>query len=209
MLKADVQGSVEAISNALRNLSTPTVGVNVLSAGVGGITESDVTLAKASAAIVVGFNVRPAGKSRALADQEGVDIKLYQIIYDAIDDVKKAMLGMLSPVTKEKVLGRAEVRQVFHITKAGTVAGCTVVDGKVTRRSHVRLIRDSVVVHTGRLSSLRRFKEDASEVTHGYECGIGIENYGDVKEGDIIEAFEVESIAAVLDQPTSAAPARK
>jgi translation initiation factor IF-2 len=209
VLKADVQGSVEAISNALRNLSTPTVGVNVISAGVGGITESDVTLAKASAAIVVGFNVRPAGKSRALADQEGVDIKLYQIIYDAIDDVKKAMLGMLSPVTKEKVLGRAEVRQVFHITKAGTVAGCTVVDGKVTRRSHVRLIRDSVVVHTGRLSSLRRFKEDASEVTHGYECGIGIENYGDVKEGDIIEAFEVESIAAVLDQPTSAAPARK
>ena len=209
VLKADVQGSVEAISNALRNLSTPTVGVNVISAGVGGITESDVTLAKASAAIVVGFNVRPAGKSRALADQEGVDIKLYQIIYDAIDDVKKAMLGMLSPVTKEKVLGRAEVRQVFHITKAGTVAGCTVVDGKVTRRSHVRLIRDSVVVHTGRLSSLRRFKEDASEVTHGYECGIGIENYGDVKEGDIIEAFEVESIAAVLDQPTSAPPTRK
>ena len=209
VLKADVQGSVEAISNALRNLSTPTVGVNVISAGVGGITESDVTLAKASAAIVVGFNVRPAGKSRALADQEGVDIKLYQIIYDAIDDVKKAMLGMLSPVSKEKILGRAEVRQVFHITKAGTVAGCTVVEGKVTRRSHVRLIRDSVVVHTGRLSSLRRFKEDASEVTHGYECGIGIENYGDVKEGDIIEAFEVESIAAVLDQPTSAPPARK
>jgi translation initiation factor IF-2 len=209
VLKADVQGSVEAISNALRNLSTPTVGVNVLSAGVGGITESDVTLAKASAAIVVGFNVRPAGKSRALADQEGVDIKLYQIIYDAIDDVKKAMLGMLSPVSKEKILGRAEVRQVFHITKAGTVAGCTVVEGKVTRRSHVRLIRDSVVVHTGRLSSLRRFKEDASEVTHGYECGIAIENYGDVKEGDIIEAFEVESIAAVLDQPTSAPPTRK
>jgi translation initiation factor IF-2 len=209
VLKADVQGSVEAISNALRNLSTPTVGVNVIAAAVGGITESDVTLAKASAAIVVGFNVRPAGKSRALADQEGVDIKLYQIIYDAIDDVKKAMLGMLSPVTKEKILGRAEVRQVFHITKAGTVAGCTVVEGKVTRRSHVRLIRDSVVVHTGRLSSLRRFKEDASEVTHGYECGIGIENYGDVKEGDIIEAFEVESIAAVLDQPTSAPPARK
>jgi len=209
VLKADVQGSVEAISNALRSLSTPTVGVNVISAGVGGITESDVTLAKASSAIVVGFNVRPAGKSRALADQEGVDIKLYQIIYDAIDDVKKAMLGMLSPVNKEKILGRAEVRQVFHITKAGTVAGCTVVEGKVTRRSHVRLIRDSVVVHTGRLSSLRRFKEDASEVMHGYECGIGIENFGDVKEGDVIEAFEVESIAAVLDQPTSAPPGRK
>jgi len=207
VLKADVQGSVEAISNALRGLSTPTVGVNVLSAGVGGITESDVTLAKASAAIVVGFNVRPAGKSRALADQEGVEIKLYQIIYDAIDDVKKAMVGMLSPVTKEKVIGRAEVRQLFRIAKAGLVLGCTVVEGKVTRRSHVRLIRDSVVVHTGRLSSLRRFKDDVSEVTHGYECGIGIEGYGDVKEGDIIEAFEVESIAATLDQPS--APAAK
>jgi translation initiation factor IF-2 len=208
VLKADVQGSVEAISNALRNLSTPTVGVNVISAGVGGITESDVTLAKASSAIVVGFNVRPAGKSRALADQEGVDIKLYQIIYDAIDDVKKAMVGMLSPVNKEKVIGRAEVRQVFHIVKAGMVAGCTVVDGKVTRKAHVRLIRDSVVVFTGRLSSLRRFKDDVSEVTHGYECGISIEGYGDIKEHDIIEAFEVESIAATLDQPTLAPPPR-
>jgi translation initiation factor IF-2 len=208
VLKADVQGSVEAISNALRNLSTPTVGVNVISAGVGGITESDVTLAKASSAIVVGFNVRPAGKSRALADQEGVDIKLYQIIYDAIDDVKKAMVGMLSPVNKEKVIGRAEVRQVFHIVKAGMVAGCTVVDGKVTRKAHVRLIRDSVVVFTGKLSSLRRFKDDVSEVTHGYECGISIEGYGDIKEHDIIEAFEVESIAATLDQPTLAPPPR-
>jgi translation initiation factor IF-2 len=202
VLKADVQGSVEAISNALRGLSTPTVGVNVISAGVGGITESDVTLAKASSAIVIGFNVRPAGKSRALADQEGVDIKLYQIIYDAIDDVKKAMVGMLSPVTKEKVIGRVEVRQVFRIAKTGLIAGCNVVDGKVTRRSHVRLIRDSVVVFTGKLSSLRRFKDDVSEVTHGYECGISIENYSDIKEGDVIEAFEVESIAATLDQPS-------
>ncbi len=208
VLKTDVQGSAEAISNALRALSTPTVGVNVISAGVGGITESDVTLAKASAAIVIGFNVRPAGKSRALADQEGVDIKLYQIIYDAIDDVKKAMVGMLSPVTKEKVIGRAEVRQVFRVSKAGLIAGCTVVDGKVTRRSHVRLIRDSVVVFTGKLSSLRRFKDDVSEVTHGYECGISIENYSDIKEGDVIEAFEVESIAATLDQPSAPTPKR-
>jgi translation initiation factor IF-2 len=199
VLKADVQGSVEAIANALRNLSTPTVGVSVISSGVGGITESDVTLAKASSAIVIGFNVRPAGKSRALADQEGVDIKLYQIIYDAIDDVKKAMVGMLSPVTREKVIGKAEIRQVFHIAKAGTVAGCTVIDGKLTRKAQVRLVRDSVVVFTGKLASLRRFKEDASEVTNGYECGITIEGYGDVKEHDIIEAFEVETIAATLD----------
>ncbi len=209
VLKADVQGSVEAIANALRNLSTPTVGVSVIQSGVGGITESDVTLAKASSAIVIGFNVRPAGKSRALADQEGVDIKLYQIIYDAIDDVKKAMVGMLSPVMREKSLGKAEVRQVFHIAKAGTVAGCTVVDGKITRKAQVRLVRDSVVVFTGKLSSLRRFKEDASEVTHGYECGITIEGYGDLKEKDIIEAFEIETTAAVLDAAITDKPGRR
>jgi translation initiation factor IF-2 len=209
VLKADVQGSVEAIANALRNLSTPTVGVSVIQSGVGGITESDVTLAKASSAIVIGFNVRPAGKSRALADQEGVDIKLYQIIYDAIDDVKKAMVGMLSPVLREKILGKAEVRQVFHIAKAGTVAGCNVVEGKITRKAQVRLVRDSVVVFTGKLSSLRRFKEDASEVTHGYECGITIDGYGDLKEKDIIEAFEIETTAAVLDAAITDKPSRR
>jgi len=209
VLKADVQGSVEAIANALRNLSTPTVGVSVIQSGVGGITESDVTLAKASSAIVIGFNVRPAGKSRALADQEGVDIKLYQIIYDAIDDVKKAMVGMLSPVMREKSLGKAEVRQVFHIAKAGTVAGCTVTEGKITRKAQVRLVRDSVVVFTGKLSSLRRFKEDASEVTHGYECGITIDGYGDLKEKDIIEAFEIETTAAVLDAAITEKPGRR
>jgi translation initiation factor IF-2 len=209
VLKADVQGSVEAIANALRNLSTPTVGVSVIQSGVGGITESDVTLAKASSAIVIGFNVRPAGKSRALADQEGVDIKLYQIIYDAIDDVKKAMVGMLSPVLREKSLGKAEVRQVFHIAKAGTVAGCNVVEGKITRKAQVRLVRDSVVVFTGKLSSLRRFKEDASEVTHGYECGITIDGYGDLKEKDIIEAFEIETTAAILDAAITEKPGRR
>ena len=209
VLKADVQGSVEAIANALRNLSTPTVGVSVIQSGVGGITESDVTLAKASSAIVIGFNVRPAGKSRALADQEGVDIKLYQIIYDAIDDVKKAMVGMLSPVMREKILGKAEVRQVFHIAKAGTVAGCNVVEGKITRKAQVRLVRDSVVVFTGKLSSLRRFKEDASEVTHGYECGITIDGYGDLKEKDIVEAFEIETTAAVLDAAITEKPGRR
>jgi translation initiation factor IF-2 len=209
VLKADVQGSVEAISNALRNLSTPSVGVSVISSGVGGITESDVSLAKASSAIVIGFNVRPAGKSRAMADQEGVDIKLYQIIYDAIDDVKKAMVGMLAPVTREKALGKAEVRQVFHIAKAGTIAGSFVTEGKITRKAQIRLVRDSVVVFTGRLASLRRFKDDASEVTHGYECGIMIEGFGDVKENDIVEAFEIETLAATLDPAISEKPARR
>jgi len=138
-----------------------------------------------------------------------VDIKLYQIIYDAIDDVKKAMVGMLSPVLREKILGKAEVRQVFHIAKAGTVAGCTVVEGKITRKAQVRLVRDSVVVFTGKLSSLRRFKEDASEVTHGYECGITIDGYGDLKEKDIIEAFEIETTAAVLDAAITDKPSRR
>jgi translation initiation factor IF-2 len=138
-----------------------------------------------------------------------VDIKLYQIIYDAIDDVKKAMVGMLSPVMRERSLGKAEVRQVFHIAKAGTVAGCNVTEGKITRKAQVRLVRDSVVVFTGRLSSLRRFKEDASEVTHGYECGITIEGYGDLKEKDIIEAFEIETTAAVLDAAITDKPGRR
>ncbi len=208
VLKADVQGSIEAIANALTNLTTEAVGVNVISTGVGGITESDVSLAKASAAVIIGFNVRPAGKSQQMAEQEGVDIKLYQVIYDAIDDVKKAMVGMLAPVLREKVLGRAEVRQVFTIPKAGTIAGSFVTDGKLTRKAQVRLIRDSVVVFTGKVGSLRRFKDDASEVTQGYECGIGIEGYGDIKEGDVIEAYEIESIAPTLENPTGAANRR-
>jgi len=206
VLKADVQGSAEAIANALTNLTTPSVSVNVISSGVGGITESDISLAKASSAVVIGFNVRPAGKSQQLAEQEGVDIKLYQVIYDAIDDVKKAMVGMLEPVMREKVQGRAEVRQVFTIPKAGTIGGSFVLDGKITRKSQVRLIRDSIVVFTGKVGSLRRFKDDASEVAAGYECGIGIEGYADLKENDIIEAFEIESIAATLDAPSIASP---
>jgi translation initiation factor IF-2 len=201
VLKADVQGSAEAVSNALSNLTTPEVAVNVISSGVGGITESDVTLAKASAAIIIGFNVRPAGKSQQLAEQEGVDIKLYQVIYEALDDVKKAMVGMLAPVLREKVTGRVEVRKVFTIPKAGTIAGAFVTEGKISRKSQVRLIRDSVVVFTGKVGSLRRFKDDASEVSAGYECGVSIENYNDVRENDVIEVFEIESIAATLDIP--------
>ncbi|MES1206587.1 MAG: translation initiation factor IF-2 [Pseudomonadota bacterium] len=208
VLKADVQGSAEAVSNALSTLTTPEVAVNVISSGVGGITESDVTLAKASAAIIIGFNVRPAGKSQQLAEQEGVDIKLYQVIYEAIDDVKKAMVGMLAPVLREKVTGRVEVRKVFTIPKAGTIAGSFVTEGKIGRKSQVRLIRDSVVVYTGKVGSLRRFKDDASEVAAGYECGVSIEGYADLREGDVIESFEVESIAATLDIPGDAASKR-
>jgi len=201
ILKADVQGSAEAVSAALTKLSTETVGVNVISTGVGGITESDVSLAKASSAIVIGFNVRPAGKSQQLAEQEGVDIKLYQVIYDAIDDVKKAMVGMLAPISREKMMGKAEVRQVFTIPKAGTIGGCFIVDGKVTRKALLRLVRDSVIIYTGKVGSLRRFKDDVSEVAQGYECGLSIEGYSDLKEGDIIEAFEIETVAATLDAP--------
>ena len=203
VLKADVQGSAEALSAALTKLSTPSVGVNVISSGVGGITESDVTLAKASSAIVLGFNVRPAGKSQPLAEQEGVDIKTYQVIYDAIDDVKKAMLGMLAPVEREKLLGKALVRQVFSIPKFGTIAGCMVSEGKLARRNQVRLVRDSVVIFTGRLASMRRFKDDVNEVEKGYECGLSIDGYNDLKEGDVIESFEIEQIAAVLDASIS------
>jgi translation initiation factor IF-2 len=201
ILKADVQGSVEAVASALTKLSTETVGVNVISTGVGGITESDVSLAKASAAVVIGFNVRPAGKAQQLAEQEDVDIKLYQVIYDAIDDVKKAMVGMLAPISREKLLGKAEVRQVFNIPKAGTIGGCFVIEGKITRKAQLRLVRDSVVIYTGKVGSLRRFKDDASEVAQGYECGLSIEGYGDIRQGDIIEAFEIETIAATLDAP--------
>ena len=209
VLKADVQGSAEAVSASLTNLSTPEVRVNVISSGVGGITESDVSLAKASSAVIIGFNVRPTGKTQPLAEQEGVEIKLYQVIYEAIDDVKKAMVGMLAPVLREKVVGKVEIRKIFNIPKAGTIAGSFVTDGKITRKSQVRLVRDSVVVYTGKVGSLRRLKDDASEVAAGYECGITIENYNDVREGDIIEVFEVESIAPTLDIPGSGGSSRR
>jgi len=209
VLKADVQGSAEAVSASLTNLSTPEVRVNVISSGVGGITESDVSLAKASSAVIIGFNVRPTGKTQPLAEQEGVDIKLYKVIYEAIDDVKKAMVGMLAPVLREKVVGRVEIRKLFNIPKAGTIAGSFVTEGKVARKSQVRLVRDSVVVYTGKIGSLRRMKDDASEVAAGYECGLTIENYNDVREGDVIEVFEVESIAPTLEMPGTGNQARR
>ena len=168
------------------------------SAGVGAINESDVLLASASDAIIIGFNVRPERNASALADQEKVDVRLHTIIYDLVDEIKRAMTGMLEPVFREVYKGRAQVREVFRITKVGTVAGCMIVDGSITRDSQIRLLRDNVVVHTGRIDSLKRFKNDASEVKQGFECGVGIANFNDVKPDDIIEAFVTEKVAAEL-----------
>jgi translation initiation factor IF-2 len=198
VLKADVQGSAEALKSSLTSLATEQVKVDVISAGVGGITESDVNLAKAGNAIIVGFHVRPAGKAQQLAEQEGVDIKLYDIIYEALDDVKKAMAGLLAPVKREKALGKAEVRQTFTIPKIGTIAGSFVLEGTIKRNSQMRLVRDHVQIYVGKLTSLRRFKDDVREVVQGYECGIGLENYNDIKVGDIIEAYEIEEVAPTL-----------
>ena len=199
ILKADVQGSVEALGSALNKLSTPQVKVTVIQAAVGGITETDVNLAKAGNAVIIGFHVRPAGKAAQLAEQEGVDIKLYDIIYDALDEVKQAMAGLLAPVKRDKTMGKAEVRDTFTIPKIGVVAGCSILDGVIKRSNPVRLIRDSVLIYTGKLGSLRRFKDDVREVQQGYECGMTIDGYQDIKAGDIIESFEVEEIAATLD----------
>ncbi len=198
IVKGDVQGSVEAVGETLRKLSTDAVRLNVIHSGVGAITETDVNLAAASNAIIIGFSVRPEVKAQGLAEKEGVDIRLYSIIYDAVEDVRKAMEGLLAPTLKEKYLGRSEIREVFSVPKIGNVAGCYVLDGKMLRNAQVRLLRDNVVVYEGKMSSLRRFKDDQKEVASGYECGIGLENYNDLKIGDIIEAFEIEKIATKL-----------
>jgi translation initiation factor IF-2 len=198
IVKGDVQGSVEAVGESLRKLSTDAVRLNVIHSAVGAVTETDVNLAAASNAIIIGFNVRPEVKAQGLAEKEGVDIRLYNIIYDAVEDVKKAMEGLLSPTFKEKYLGRSEVRELFSVPKIGVVAGCHVQDGKMLRNAQVRLLRDNVVVYEGKMSSLRRFKDDVKDVASGYECGIGLENYNDLKVGDIIEAFEMEKIAGKL-----------
>jgi translation initiation factor IF-2 len=198
IVKGDVHGSIEAVGESLRKLSTDAVRLNVIHSAVGAVTETDVNLAAASNAIIIGFNVRPEVKAQGLAEKEGVDIRLYSIIYDAVEDVKKAMEGLLAPTLKEKFLGRAEIREVFSVPKIGNVAGSYILDGKMLRNAQVRLLRDNVVVHEGKLSSLRRIKDDVKEVASGYECGIGIENYNDIKIGDIIEAFEIEKIATKL-----------
>ncbi len=190
ILKGDVDGSVEALTDSFQKLSTEEIQVNIIHKGVGAITESDVLLASASDAIIVGFNVRPVGNARMIADKEEIDIRTYSIIYAAINDLKDAMEGMLSPEVKEEVTGTAEIRETFKISKIGTIAGCMVTSGKIFRNSGVRLIRDGVVIHTGELASLKRFKDDVKEVSKGYDCGMQLKGYNDIKEGDIIEAFQ-------------------
>ena len=190
ILKGDVDGSVEALSSSFAKLSTEEIQINIIHKGVGAITETDVMLASASDAIIIGFNVRPAGNARQLADKEEIDIRNYSIIYDAIDDLKDAMEGMLSPEMKEEITGTAEIRETFKISKVGTIAGCMVTDGKIFRSSKIRLIREGVVIYTGELSTLKRFKDDVKEVAKGYDCGIQIKNYNDIEQLDIIEAFQ-------------------
>ena len=198
VLKTDVQGSLEALLYSLNKLSGEKVKVNVIHAGAGGITESDVMLASASTAVIIGFNVRPEVKGQDLAEREQVDVRLYSVIYDVVEDIRKAMEGMLDPSFREMPVGRAEVRNTFHISRLGTVAGCYVLSGKITRNATVRLLRDNVVVHEGKLASLKRFKDDVREVVEGYECGLGLENYNDIKVGDQIEAFVMEKVAETL-----------
>lgn len=194
IVKADVQGSVEAIKQSLEKLSTDDVKVRVIHGGVGAITETDVTLATASNAIVIGFNVRPDNNALSQAEKDGVDIKTYRVIYDAIEDIKSAMIGMLEPEYKEVILGSAEVRETYKISNVGTIAGCYVKDGKLRRNAEVRIIREGIVIFESTLSSLKRFKDDAKEVASGYECGLSIEKFNDIKEGDIVECFAMEAI---------------
>jgi len=199
ILKGDTQGSVEVLDDTLKKLGTEKVKIAIMRKGVGAITESDVVLATASHAIIIGFKVRPEATARSLAEQDNVEIRLYGVIYDIENEIKQAMVGLLEPTFREKYLGRAEVRETFRVPKVGIVAGCYVQDGIINRNAELRLLRDNVVIYEGRFGSLKRFKDDASEVRSGYECGISIAGYNDVKIGDVIEAFEQEEIAPQLD----------
>jgi translation initiation factor IF-2 len=198
VVKADVQGSQEALVHALTRLSTDEVKVSVVHAGVGGITESDVNLAMASRAVIVGFNTRADATARKLIESAGIDVRYYNIIYDAVEEMKAALSGMLAPEKKEQVLGMVEVRQVFRISKVGAVAGCYVLDGLVKRNAQVRVLRDNVVIHTGEIDTLKRFKDDVREVKAGFECGMSLKNFSDLKEGDQFEVFEVQEVARSL-----------
>jgi translation initiation factor IF-2 len=198
VIKADVQGSLEAIIGSLDKLGTEEVTARVLHAGVGGITESDVTLAQASGVPIIGFNVRAHKEAREAAERDGIEIRYYNIIYDLIDDVKKAMSGLLPPTLRETMLGNAQILEVFNITKVGKIAGCRVTDGTVERGANVRLIRDNVVIHEGKLSQLKRFKDDVKEVGTGMECGMAFENYQDMRAGDVIECYRVEQVQRSL-----------
>jgi translation initiation factor IF-2 len=202
VIKADVGGTAEVLSDTLQQLSTDKIRVRVLRAGVGAITEDDVLLASASEALIVGFNVKAEKSAESTAEQQKVDIRLHSIIYELMDDVRLAMTGLLDPIFKETILGHAEVRETFKISKVGTVAGCYVTDGVIKRDSQVRLMRDGALIHTGKIDALKRFKNDASEVKNGVECGISLVNFNNVNVGDIIEAFAMERIAAQLPQAT-------
>ena len=194
IIKADVQGSVEAVRQSLEKLSNDEVRVRAIHGGVGAINESDVMLANASNAIIVGFNVRPDAGASAAAETHDVDIRLYRVIYQAIEEIEAAMKGMLDPEFKEVIIGHAEIRQTFKVSGIGTIAGAYVTDGKITRNAEVRLVRDGIVIHEGEIDSLKRFKDDAKEVAEGYECGIGIASFNDIKVGDVIECFVMEEI---------------
>jgi translation initiation factor IF-2 len=198
VVKADVHGSSEAIVGALQRLTTEQVKVNVLHASIGGINETDVGLARASNALIVGFNVRANPQAREMAKRDGVEIRYYSIIYDLTDDIRKLLSGMLAPTLREKLLGYAEIREVFTISKVGKVAGCMVTEGVVRRGARVRLVRDDVVIHEGELGQLKRFKDDAKEVKEGYDCGVSLANYQDIQVGDMIECFEMEEVAQQL-----------
>jgi translation initiation factor IF-2 len=198
ILKGDVDGSVEALSNSLLKLSTDEVQISIIHKGVGQITESDILLASASDALVVGFQVRPSSGARKLAENEDIEIKMYSIIYDAIAEIKSALEGMLEPKVEEKVICNVDIKEVFKITKVGTIAGCQVSEGKINRNTQIRLIRDGIVIYTGELASLKRFKDDVKEVTNGMECGLGIKNFNDIKVGDIVEGYEEIAIKRSL-----------
>jgi translation initiation factor IF-2 len=198
VLKADAQGSIEALKDALQKLGGDEVRIRVIHSSVGGITESDVMLAAASNAIIIGFHVRPTPQAATAAQREEVDIRLYTIIYDAIKEVESAMSGLLEPTIREVTLGRAEVREVFHVPRVGSIAGCYITDGKIPRNALARVIRDSIVIYEGKVGSLRRFKDDVAEVSSGYECGISIENFQDIKQGDVIEPYLLEKVERTL-----------
>ena len=195
VLKADVQGSLEAVKQSLLKLSNEEVKVQIIHGGVGAISESDVMLADASNAIIIGFNVRPDAGARVSAESREVDVRLYRVIYQAIEEIEAAIRGMLKPQFKEVVLGHAEIRQTFKVTSVGTIAGCYILDGSMKRSSHIRIVRDGIVVHEGELASLKRFKDDVKEVKSGYECGMNVENFNDIKEGDIVESYEMQEVA--------------
>jgi len=197
IVKGDVDGSVESLSDSVLKLSTPKIQVSIIHKGVGQISESDVLLASASDAVVIGFQVRPSPSARRLADNEEIEIRLYSIIYDAINDVKGAMEGMLEKEMEEVIVGNAEIREIFKITKVGTVAGCMVTDGYIKRTNPIRLIRDGIVVYTGEMTALKRFKDDASEVRSGFDCGISIKSFNDMQIGDVIESYENREVKKI------------